>query len=158
MRVWRICSERYADTAFSGEGSRTTSGRWNSEGVPVASASEHLSLAALELFIHIDSEDEPKDLVAVEAEVAVDPKVVAQQQTEILERLGATWRFDMTTTRAIGDDWFAAQNSLLMPVPSVVIEMEWNFLINPRHKEFATMRIVQRRSFRFDERMFRVQK
>jgi len=121
----------------------------------VAYASEHLSLAALELFIHIDGEDEPRDLMAVEAEVAVSPKIVAKQQAEILERLGPTWRFDMTATRAIGDEWFAAQDSLVMAVPSVVIEVEWNFLINPRHREFATMKIVQQRAFRFDERMFR---
>jgi RES domain-containing protein len=155
MRVWRICSERYADTAFSGAGSRITSGRWNSAGVPVAYASEHLSLAALELFIHVDSEDEPKDLVAVEAELGIDPEIVAQQKVKMLAQLGPKWRFDITTTRDLGDEWLAAQDSLVMAVPSVVIEVEWNVLINPQHAGFAEMKIVQRRPFRFDERMFK---
>jgi RES domain-containing protein len=155
MRVWRICSERHAATAFSGEGSRITSGRWNSEGVPVAYASEHLSLAALELFIHIDDEDEPKDLVAVEAEIAISAEVVARQKAEIVKRLEPSWRFNLTATRARGNEWFAAQHSLVMLVPSVVIEVEWNVLINPIHADFAKMKIVQQQSFRFDERMFK---
>ncbi len=156
MRVWRICRERHAATAFSGEGSRLTSGRWNSEGVPVAYASEHLALAALELFVHVDQENEPRDLVAVEAELVIDPKIIAKQQSEILKRLGSNWRFELDKTRAIGDKWFAAGESLVMLVPSVVIEVEWNVLINPRHPEFATMKIVQKRAFRFDPRMFKV--
>ena len=155
MRVWRICSERYADTAFSGEGSRTTSGRWNSVGVPVAYASEHLSLAALELFIYIDGEDEPRDLVAVEAELAMDPKIVEEQKRSILNRLGSNWRYEVSLTRDLGDAWFAARESLVMLVPSVVIEVEWNLLINPRHADFPRMKIVQQRPFRFDERMFK---
>jgi RES domain-containing protein len=155
MRVWRICRERHAVTAFSGEGSRLTSGRWNSEGVPVAYASEHLSLAALELFVHADQEDEPQDLMAVEAELAIEPEMVTRQQREILKRLGSKWRFDMSATRVLGDEWFATRSSLIMMIPSVVIDVEWNILINPQHRDFATLRIVQKRPFRFDERMFK---
>ena len=154
MRVWRICRERHAGKAFSGEGARLTSGRWNSEGVPMAYASEHLSLAALELFVHSDQEDEPQDLAAVEAEVAIGPEVVAGQQAALLKRLGPNWRIDLSATRALGEEWFAAKESLVMLVPSVVIEVEWNVLINPLHAEFATMKIVQQRAFRFDARMF----
>jgi RES domain-containing protein len=156
MRVWRICRERHAETAFSGDGSRLASGRWNSEGVPVAYASEHLSLAALELFVHVDQEDEPHDLVAVEAELAVDPMTVRKQQSEILKRLDPNWRLELTQTRAMGDKWSSARDSLVMMVPSVVIDVEWNVLINPQHPHFSALRIVQSRPFRFDERMFRV--
>ena len=155
MRIWRICRERHAGTAFSGEGARLTSGRWNSEGMPVAYASEHLSLAALELFVHADQEDEPRDLVAVEADVAISPKVVARQQAALLKRLGPHWRFDLPATRAICEEWFTARESVVMLVPSVVIEVEWNVLINPLHAEFATVKIVQQRAFRFDVRMFK---
>ncbi len=121
----------------------------------MAYASEHLSLAALELFIHIDGEDEPRDLVAVEADIEIDPKIVAKQQADILERLGPDWRFDLSETRTIGDMWLASQDPLVMAVPSVVVEVEWNVLINPQHQEFAAMKILQQRAFRFDERMFK---
>jgi len=155
MRVWRICRERYAAHAFSGEGSLLTSGRWNSEGVPIAYASAHLSLAALELFVHIKERDEPRDLVAVEAEFHLTDEMMGKLQREIRSRLGARWRFDIDGTRMIGDIWFEQNSSAAMLVPSVVIDVEWNILLNPQHADFAKLSILQVRPFRFDERMFK---
>jgi RES domain-containing protein len=157
MRVWRICRERHASNAFSGEGARLTSGRWNSEGVPVAYASEHLSLAAVELFVHVPKRDEPRDLMAVEAEFPIATETALKQQQDITSRLNASWRFDMTETQALGDEWFRARTSAVMMVPSVVIDVEWNILLNPEHADFAKLKVLQVRPFRFDERMFTTQ-
>nr|WP_244146076.1 RES domain-containing protein [Paraburkholderia caledonica] len=33
LTVWRVVTQRYADTAFSGEGARLYGGRWNPKGV-----------------------------------------------------------------------------------------------------------------------------
>ena len=155
MRIWRICRERHATQAFSGEGSRLTSGRWNSEGVPVAYASEHLSLAALELFVHVPKRDEPHDLVAVEAEFPITEEMMQKQQREITSRLDAGWRFDIDGTRMIGDIWFEQNSSAAMLVPSVDIDVEWTILLNPQHADFVKLSILQVRPFRFDERMFK---
>jgi RES domain-containing protein len=154
MRVWRICRERHASNAFSGEGSRLTAGRWNSEGVPVAYASEHLSLAAIELFVHVPKRDEPLDLMAVEAEFPIAAETALKQQQDITSRLNAGWRFDMAATRALGEKWFRARTSAVTMVPSVVIDVEWNILLNPEHADFAKLKVLQVRPFRFDERMF----
>jgi RES domain-containing protein len=85
----------------------------------------------------------------------MDPKIVEEQKRSILNRLGSNWRYEVSLTRDLGDAWFAARESLVMLVPSVVIEVEWNLLINPRHADFPRMKIVQQRPFRFDERMFK---
>ena len=48
---WRIDKPRR--NAFSGEGAKRFGGRWNSPGVAVVYLSEHQSLAALEIFVHL---------------------------------------------------------------------------------------------------------
>src|SRR4051812_36546567 len=50
---WRIVKYRHAASAFSGEGARLFEGRWNSAGVAMVYCSEHVSLAALEILVHI---------------------------------------------------------------------------------------------------------
>ena len=57
IRVWRIIKKKYLQYALSGEGTRLGGGRWNHAGTPVVYASESLSLAALELFIHFTRRD-----------------------------------------------------------------------------------------------------
>ena len=47
--AWRITSEKYAETAFSGEGAKEYGGRFNRPGTPVVYTSESISRATLEL-------------------------------------------------------------------------------------------------------------
>ena len=52
-QVWRLVKEKYADSAFSGEGARQGGGRFNSPGRPVVYTSESLALAELEILVHL---------------------------------------------------------------------------------------------------------
>ena len=74
MNVWRLVSPTWAVTAFDGEGSRRTGGRWNSKGVPVVYMASSLSLAALELLVRIDYEQALRDYVAIQ--VTCDDELV----------------------------------------------------------------------------------
>ena len=67
MRVWRIA--RAAHAAFDGEGARRHGSRWTPRGVPAVFTSATLSLAALERFVHTDSDLEPVDLVAISVDI-----------------------------------------------------------------------------------------
>jgi RES domain-containing protein len=40
-------------------------------------------------------------------------------------------------------------------VPSVVIPHEWNFVLNPTHREFAQFSIGRPEPFSFDPRMWK---
>src|SRR4029077_2956470 len=51
--AWRIVRAAHVNSAFTGEGARVYGGRWNSRGTRVIDVSEHESLAALELFVHL---------------------------------------------------------------------------------------------------------
>ncbi len=71
-RVYRILRKRYAKTPFDGEGAYRYGGRWSSPGIRLVYASEHLSLAMIEYFVHLDRDDPPPDLVVAAADVPDD--------------------------------------------------------------------------------------
>jgi RES domain-containing protein len=156
MRVWRICRRRYADAAFSGEGPRLFAGRWNPARVAMVYASSHLSLAAIEVFVHLEVRTEPDDLVAVGAELPCSESELLPAARVLFAKLPKDWRrLESQSLRKMGADWIAAGRTLALMVPSAVIEDEWNVLINPAHPEMAGVKIHGKKPFRFDARMFR---
>jgi RES domain-containing protein len=57
------------------------------------------------------------------------------------------------STRRFGDAWASEARSLVLRVPSAVISGEFNYLINPRHVDFARLEIGQPERFSFDRRL-----
>jgi RES domain-containing protein len=152
MQVWRICRERFAGEAFSGEGARRFGGRWNSRGVPMVYASGSLALAAIEFFVHLEPNQQPDDLVSMSA--ALPPGEPAERlETEQLP--AEWWTDDYESLRDLGDRWIRERRSLALWVPSAALRTEWNVLVNPLHPAVATIRIDEPQAFHFDARMFR---
>jgi RES domain-containing protein len=152
MRVWRISKEKYARSAFSGEGARLFDGRWNIAGIPMVYTSTSLALAAIEFFVHLDPSEAPIGLVSVMAEVP-DDVLVEQLDNRQLPR---DWRrTDHKILQQLGTDWARSQRSVALVVPSAAVEGEWNVLLNPAHPDFRKIEIGQPRPFHYDERMFR---
>jgi RES domain-containing protein len=151
VRVWRIASAAHA--AFDGEGARRHGSRWTPRGVPAVFASATLSLAALERFVHTDSDLEPTDLLAVPVEIRDDIAIEAVQ----VETLPADWRtFPAPSALAlIGEQWFRSSRTAVLSVPSVVVPHERNFVLNPTHRKFARIVIGRSEPFRFDPRMWK---
>src|SRR5258708_6918344 len=52
-RAWRITKAKYAAQAFDGEGACLYGGRWTSAGTPVVYVADSLSLATLEVLVHL---------------------------------------------------------------------------------------------------------
>ena len=46
--------------------------------------------------------------------------------------------------------------SLLLKVPSAVIQEEFNYLANPLHADFKKIKIIKTKSFWPDERLFKI--
>lgn len=103
MQVWRVCSKKYQ--RFDGEGARLYGGRWNTPGIAVVYASASLALAALELFVHVDVDLMPRDLVAVRADILDNLETL----TINAESLPKNWRHYPApdTLKAIGSGWAA---------------------------------------------------
>lgn len=152
MKIWRICLARFAAEAFSGEGARRFGGRWNSRGVPMVYASSSLALAAMELFVHLEPNLQPDDLVAIAATL---PEGEPARRLMPDELPTEWWTDDFEPLRALGDAWIGEKSSLALEVPSAALRMEWNVLVNPVHPRVKEIRMEEPRAFRFDARMFR---
>jgi RES domain-containing protein len=152
MRIWRICKARYADEAFSGMGARRFGGRWNTPGVPMVYASSSLALAAIELFVHLEPNLQPDDLVSIAATLPAEEPAL---------RLGPDqlpvgwWTDDFEPLRVLGDKWIREKSSLAVEVPSAALRMEWNVLVNPQHSAITEIKVEEPQLFHFDARMFR---
>jgi RES domain-containing protein len=149
-RVYRLLRAPYSKKPFDGEGAYRFGGRWSSPGVRLAYSAEHLSLAMVEYFVHIDPDDPPKDLVVAAADI---PNSVSRR-TIAAKNLPVNWRATPAPPElaAMGDafalDCFAA----VLIVPSALAPAESNWLINPRHPHFARIRIHLPEPFQYDPR------
>jgi RES domain-containing protein len=149
-RIYRICRRLYSKNPLNGEGAWRFGGRWSSPGIRLAYTSEHLSLAMIEYYVHIDPSDAPEDLVVISADI---PDAVSR--TRIAEtRLPADWRQSPPSPElaSIGDSFFARGKTAILIVPSALAPSESNWLINPRHAEFRRIRVNPPADFRYDAR------
>lgn len=145
--AWRIVKERYAGTAFTGEGARLYGGRWNSPGVPMIYTAQSQSLAILEMLVHLESPDILKAYVFFETEINI-PLITRVD----LSLLSQNWKDDPAPPQlqTIGDSWAASLDSVVLSVPSVLVPEERNFLLNPNHPDFSKLKIAGPTAFQFD--------
>jgi RES domain-containing protein len=152
MRIWRICRARFAGEAFSGQGARRFGGRWNSPGVPMVYSSSSLALAAMELFVHLEPNQQPDDLVSIAALLPEGEPAMRLEPSKLPSRW---WSDNFKPLRVIGDKWIHENKSLAIEVPSAALRMEWNVLVNPQHPAITEIKIEKPQPFNFDARMFR---
>ena len=148
--AWRIVRAARANSAFTGEGARIYGGRWNSPGTAVVYVSEHESLAALELLVHLTPLFPDARYLSFRLEW--DDKLTENLPAKDLP---VNWKAEPPDfqTMQIGDDWIRAGKSVALAVPSVLSASEMNFLLNPRHGDFKRIKISQPVEYRFDSRL-----
>lgn len=149
--VWRITTARFAATAFSGEGARLYGGCWNPKGREVVYTAQSQSLALLELMV----QDDPlrARYVLISAHLPADlpeTRIEAAQLPEGWRTLG-----ERGVLQAMGHAWLQAARTAVLDVPSAVVPAERNFLLNPRHPDFARITIGEPQSLRTDTRLLR---
>lgn len=151
-RVRRILRKRYARTPFDGEGAYRYGGRWSSPGIRLVYTSERLSLAMIEYFVHVYADDPPRDLVVATADV---PDDVARTQVSTA-KLPSTWRQTPAPSElaAIGDRFARTRRAAILVVPSALAPDEFNWLLNPAHRDFGRIRIHPPERFSYDPRFF----
>jgi RES domain-containing protein len=149
LSAWRLTKTKLIAGAWDGEGARKSGGRWNSVGIAVVYTSGTLSLALVEVLVHL-----PSGILPAYSAVRVD--FDESMVTAVGPRdLPANWRDypPPPSTRAIGDLWVAQGSSLVLRVPSVIVPTEFNYILNPAHPAFADVTIGEPMPFPFDARL-----
>lgn len=150
--VWGITKREHGENnPLSGEGARRYPGRWHPRGSPVLYTSRTLSLAALEVFVHLPARKHlPSDLVAIQIDVSgVSVRRVG------MEELPPDWdrALPIAATEELARGWLETGDACGLDVPSAVIPLERNLILNPGHPDFETLKVLSVHPFRFDSRM-----
>lgn len=153
VQAWRLVATRWLETAFDGEGARLAGGRWNTRGTAVVYLAGSLSLAALELLVHIDHHRALQEHYAIP--VSFDERLVLHVDRDDLPE---DWLSPgaIPKTQALGDAWIRSNASLLLAVPSAVIPQELNYLFNPKHPQAGSLTIGEPQPFRYDPRLLKL--
>jgi RES domain-containing protein len=152
MIVFRLCRSRYTDF-LSGLGAEKYGGRWNSKGVSLVYTSSSRSLCTTELAVHLPLGIVPADFRIASIEIPVKVKI----KTITVADLAADWRVfpHPFSTKLLGDGFVKKNKHAVCKVPSAVVPGDFNFLLNPHHKDFHLIKVRKVEDFEFDERLFK---
>lgn len=156
VTAWRVVKVKHKAGAFSGQGAKDHGGRWNSKGSAAVYAAGSLSLAILEILMHLD------DAALLSAygcfalripgalvEVPPPGSIPANWASPTIPREVQEW----------GDRWLKSGKSAVLQVPSAAYRLEGtaspesNYLLNPAHKDFGKIEIGEFRRLGLDERL-----
>jgi len=144
---WRISSHASLD----GSGGLRASGRWHTRGRRIVYCAPNPATALLEILVHaeIDVDDIPVSLRYLEIDVPDSISV----ETLNVETLPGNWRSNPEATRGAGDEWLHSGRTALLRVPSVIVPVTWNVLVNPQHPDSPQIRIIHTYEHGIDPRL-----
>jgi len=148
--VYRVCNIKYA-TDISGESARRqTNNRWNSLGTPMLYTADSPALCSVEIHQYIPPSFPPKNYALLAIELPKSKVLMVEKEFFANE----DWIAEIAATQAIGDQFVKAAKHLVMKVPSAMITACFNFLINPSHKDFKKVNIVDTIEFPIKGKLF----
>ena len=153
LTAWRLVKAKHAGTAFDGEGARRFGGRWNERGTPMVYLGGSVSLAALEIFVHLTAADARLEYVTIQVDI---PSGVSIHELKI-SQLPDNWREEPPphVCKTLGTEWIKGGETALLRLPSVIVPSEYNTLLNPHHRDARRLKMHPPQRFGFDDRMWK---
>jgi len=151
VEVFRLTRKKYAQE-LSGIGAAKKGARWNSAGNEVIYTAGNRSLAMAEVAVHYTFATLPRDYMMMTITLPDSLSIASISE----EKLPADWNQfpHPRETQKIGDNFLLERKFPILKVPSVVTKGDRNFLINPFHSDFKSIRIKSVEQFPFDRRLF----
>lgn len=152
ITAWRIVQARHVQSAFTGEGARLFPGRWNPRGTPMIYTAGSLSLAAMEMLVHLDAPEVLK--LYMNIPVTFDTALCTRLSPA---EMPSNWADNPPplATQLMGADWVRRAASAVLAVPSAIVHIETNYLLNPAHPDFSRIQIGGAAEFEFDPRLLK---
>lgn len=151
MRAWRVAKAKRASD-LTGQGAAMEGGRWNEAEVPALYMGLSPAICCLETFVHTNVRP-VFPLKITQFQLPDDPKLYLQPESASLPPGWAVLPADRASME-FGTRWLKANTHLGLIVPSVVLPLERNIVINPCHPAIAQIAIETIFDFTYDERMF----
>jgi RES domain-containing protein len=152
ITAWRLVNRRRVGDAFTGDGARRYGGRWNRRGTPVVYLADSLALAALEYFVHLGREAARLRFVYFRVAIPDDALEVLRP-----DDLPTNWRAEPPPreTMDLGSAWTRRARAAVLRVPSALVPVEFNYVLNPLHPDSRRVRHARPEPFHFDPRMWK---
>lgn len=150
MIVYRIANVKYKDSTLTGIGAEKVGGRWNEVGTRAVYCSENISLALLEYYVHSENIAYlPKEILV--AKIQFPDEFIIEELEEIPERWNQ-YPYSSKTTE-IFTKLSKDRNKFALRVPSSIVGLEYNIILNPLYKEFGKVEIIEFIKLPIDERL-----
>lgn len=152
MLVWRIAKARFA-TDLSGQGAALFGGRWNHMEHRALYFGTTAAICALETFIH--ATEVPRfALKLVKLKLPDEPALYWEPDNAELPK-GWDAKPPDSPSMDFGTAWLEENRQLGLLLPSSVLRIERNLMLNPEHPAARQIEIVSVTDFSYDSRMFR---
>lgn len=147
MTVYRISLAIYS-TKLLASGNAA---RWNSKDIKMVYAAQLRALACLENIVHRNSKGLQKNFRIMEIDIPDKIKIERIKETHLV----SDWKdfYKMPYTQQIGDRWIDSLKTAVLQVPSAIVSGDFNYLLNPAHKDFPSIKLLSSVPFEFDERI-----
>lgn len=147
MQVFRIGLAKYT-YSLSASG---RAARWNPNDIEMIYTAGSRSLACLENVVHRNQIGLNQSFKVMTIEIPDDLRILTIEQ----KKLQADWTefHNMPLTQKMGEDWIKDAKSPVLKVPSAIINAEYNYLINPLHPDFKSIKLLKSEIFIFDKRI-----
>lgn len=150
MIVYRVANLKYKESTLTGIGAEKVGGRWNEIGMRAVYCSENIALALLEYYVHSkNAANLPKEILV--AKIQFPDEFLIKD----LENLPKNWNqypYQPETTR-IFTELTKSRDFFALKVPSTIVPMEHNIILNPLYKEFGKVEITEFLELPIDERL-----
>lgn len=147
MEVFRITLKKWAGVLQSSG----FPARWNSKGVFITYTSSSRALASLENIVHRSGEGLNASFRTTVIRI---PDRIAVEEIKYTALPTNWYEYEnYGLCQEMGDQWIESGRSAVLKVPSSIIKMEHNYLLNPNHVEFKKIKVSTIEEFKFDPRI-----